>query len=83
MKVKIFPNFAVFVSLLLFLNFPLFSGELHVKKGDKIAIIGDSITEQKQYSKFMEAYLVACVPELELKTLQYGWSGETAPGFTN
>ncbi|MCM8527056.1 MAG: SGNH/GDSL hydrolase family protein [Lentisphaeraceae bacterium] len=83
MKVKLFSNFAVVVCMLLFFNSPLFSGDLKVKKGDKIAIIGDSITEQKQYSKFMEAYLVACVPELDLKTLQYGWGGETAPGFTH
>ena len=27
--------------------------------GSRVAIIGDSITEQKLYSKFMEAYLVA------------------------
>ena len=57
--------------------------ELQVKKGDRIAIIGDSITEQKQYTKFMEAYLLACVPELELKVMQYGRGGETAPGFAN
>jgi len=46
-----------------------------------VAIVGDSITEQKLYSKFMELYLVACVPQLELSVCQFGWGGETAPGF--
>jgi len=54
---------------------------LVLKKGDRLAIIGDSITEQKMYSRYMEAYLTACVPELEVTVRQYGWGGETAPGF--
>ena len=54
---------------------------LLLKKGDRLAIIGDSITEQKQYSRIMETYLTVCVPELEITARQYGWSGETASGF--
>ena len=47
----------------------------------RVAIIGDSITEQKLYSKFMEAYLVACTGRPDIKVFQFGWSGETAGGF--
>lgn len=54
---------------------------LWLKKGDRLAICGDSITEQKMYSRIMEDYLTACVPELEVTVRQYGWSGERAPGF--
>ncbi len=54
---------------------------LLLKKGDRLAICGDSITEQKMYSRIMEDYLTACVPELEVTVRQYGWSGERAPGF--
>ena len=54
---------------------------LQLKKGDRLAIIGDSITEQKMYSRVMETYLTVCVPELEITARQYGWGGETAPGF--
>src|SRR5207302_8799402 len=54
---------------------------LLLKKGDRLAICGDSITEQKMYSRIMETYLTVCVPELEITARQYGWSGETAPGF--
>lgn len=54
-----------------------------LKQGARLAIVGDSITEQKQYSKFIETYLLACMPHLEVQCLQFGWSGETAPGFAN
>ena len=54
---------------------------LLLKKGDRYAICGDSITEQKMYSRILEAYLMAARPDLEIECRQYGWSGETAGGF--
>ena len=54
-----------------------------LKKGDRLAICGDSITEQKRYSVLIETYLTACLPEMEITCRQYGWSGETASGFLN
>lgn len=56
-------------------------GELMLRKGDRLAICGDSITEQKMYSRIMETYLTVCVPDLEVKVRQYGWSGEKTDGF--
>ncbi len=47
----------------------------------RLAIVGDSITEQKLYSKFMEAYLLACAGRTDLRVMQFGWGGETAGGF--
>ncbi len=52
-----------------------------LRQGDKLAICGDSITEQKMYSRIMEAYITACMPELQVTCRQYGWSGEQAGGF--
>ncbi len=54
-----------------------------LKTGDRVAIVGDSITEQKLYSKYVEAYLLACSGVSDLKVFQYGWSGERADGFAN
>ena len=54
---------------------------LLLKPGDSLAICGDSITQQRMYSRLIETYLVACEPELKLAVRQYGWSGETAEGF--
>jgi lysophospholipase L1-like esterase len=54
---------------------------LLLKQGDRLAICGDSITEQKMYSRLMEDYLTVCEPKLDVTVRQYGWSGERAPGF--
>jgi lysophospholipase L1-like esterase len=54
---------------------------LLLKPGDRLAICGDSITEQKMYSRIMETYLTACAPQLGVTVRQFGWSGERAPGF--
>lgn len=54
---------------------------LVLRPGDRLAICGDSITEQRQYSALLEAYLTACLPDLGVTVRQYGWSGEQASGF--
>ncbi len=59
---------------------PVFAASA-LSPGDRVAIIGDSITEQKLYSKYMEAYLLACSGVPDLKVFQFGWGGETASGF--
>jgi lysophospholipase L1-like esterase len=55
--------------------------KLLLQQGDRLAICGDSITEQKMYSRLMEDYLTMCAPDLKVTVRQFGWSGETAPGF--
>lgn len=59
---------------------PVYSDSF-LRKGDRLAICGDSITEQKMYSRLIEDYLTMCVPELNVTVRQYGWSGERAGGF--
>jgi lysophospholipase L1-like esterase len=54
-----------------------------LKPGDRVAIVGDSITEQKLYSKYVEAYLLACSGIPDIQVMQYGWSGERAGGFAD
>jgi lysophospholipase L1-like esterase len=54
---------------------------LLLRAGDRLAICGDSITEQKMYSRIIETYLTVAVPELGIQVRQFGWSGEVAPGF--
>jgi lysophospholipase L1-like esterase len=49
--------------------------------GAHLAIAGDSITEQKLYSRFIEDYLQMCTPEVQVYAAQFGWGGESAPGF--
>jgi len=74
---------AAFITLALLLAFtPALAAE-SLKPGDHVAIIGDSITEQKLYSLFMESYLLMCKPVDNLTATQFGWGGETAGGFNN
>jgi lysophospholipase L1-like esterase len=49
--------------------------------GDVVAICGDSITEQKLYSVFIEDYLIMCHPRQKLRAMQFGWGGEVVGGF--
>ncbi len=56
-------------------------GPLLLREGDRLAICGDSITEQKMYSRLIETYLTVCVPQLGVTVRQYGWSGEKTDGF--
>ena len=81
-RFSIFRYAAMSMAGLAFLN-PVVTAELLLKKEDRLAVVGDSITEQKQYSRFIEDYLLACSPELNLHIFQFGWSGERAPGFAN
>jgi len=52
-----------------------------VPKDARVAVLGDSITEQRIYTQYLELYLVACQPQLRLRMMQYGWSGDTAQGM--
>jgi lysophospholipase L1-like esterase len=59
---------------------PLYA-DLKLLDNDVVAVSGDSITEQREYSVFIEDYLLMCKPRQNLRTAQFGWGGETAGGF--
>src|SRR3954463_6815365 len=52
-----------------------------LRNDDFLAICGDSITEQKLYTRFIEEYLLMCRPHNNLRIMQLGWNGETSWGF--
>ena len=73
-----------FRSLLIALLCACGTGASHangLKANDYVAICGDSITEQKLYSVFIEDYLLMCQPAANLSASQFGWSGETSWQF--
>ena len=63
----------------------VYAGGVHadplVAVGARVGVCGDSITEQRQYSRFIEDYLLACQPQLQTVNMQFGWGGDTAAGF--
>jgi hypothetical protein len=54
-----------------------------LRDGDVLLICGDSITEQKQYSVFIEDYILMSQPVKNVKTIQIGWAGENVQHFAN
>ena len=77
-----FPNMKIHLVSFFALGISVFAaGEAQLPPDARLAIIGDSITEQKLYSKYMEVYLVACAGRQDVRVFQFGWSGERAPGF--
>jgi len=69
-------------SFCLLLALPLLvRAESILQPGDRIAICGDSITEQRAYSVYIEDYLLMCGPMGSTRALQFGFSGEVAGGL--
>ncbi len=65
----------------IWLGRPALAAEAKLQPADYVAVIGDSITEQRLYSLYIEDYLLMCKPAADLRLTQFGWGGETAPGF--
>ncbi len=54
--------------------------EFFFKPGDRVVFLGDSITEQYQYSTYIELYLTTRLPEGKFTFLNAGIGGDTANG---
>jgi lysophospholipase L1-like esterase len=50
------------------------------RKGDRVVFLGDSITEQYQYSNYIELYLTTRFPSWQMSFLNAGIGGDTATG---
>lgn len=50
-------------------------------QGDRLVLIGDSITEANRHSRMLETYLAVCLPKLDVEVRNLGKGGETAEGF--
>ena len=80
-RMKIIARVCLFISALTCVQ--VFAAEQRdgLRKGDLVAVCGDSITEQLRYSVFLGTYLLACKPQEDLGTMSFGRSGEKAEGF--
>jgi lysophospholipase L1-like esterase len=56
------------------------SKDFYFKKGDRVVFLGDSITEQYQYSTYIELYLTTRFPDWQMQFLNAGIGGDTATG---
>ncbi len=57
------------------------SAEPIFKPGARLAMCGDSITDQTLYTRDIEMYLAAYMPQLPLVAMQFAWSGDRAASF--
>ncbi|QDU23408.1 GDSL-type esterase/lipase family protein [Urbifossiella limnaea] len=59
---------------------PASPGEFFFRPGDRVVFLGDSITEQYQYSTYVELYLTTRFPNGKMSFLNAGIGGDTAGG---
>ncbi len=57
----------IFVVVLAMSPLTLRGADGGLEPGDRLGVIGDSITEQKLYSVFIEDYLLMCQPAADLR----------------
>ena len=52
----------------------------YLKSGDRVVFYGDSITEQRLYTTFVESYVLTRFPKLEVSFVHSGWGGDRVTG---
>lgn len=53
-------------------------GEFLIRDGDRVVFLGDSITEQRLYTTYIEGYALSRHPEWKLWFRNVGWGGDTS-----
>jgi lysophospholipase L1-like esterase len=54
------------------------AGDFFIRDGDRVVFLGDSITEQRLYTTYIEAYALARHPDWKLTFRNVGWGGDTS-----
>src|SRR5436309_10091108 len=68
----------VFVTTLFCLIASGIAGDFLINDGDRVVFLGDSITEQRLYTTYIEAYALTRHPEWKLWFRNVGWGGDTS-----
>ncbi len=55
-------------------------GTFAIHDGDRIVFYGDSITDQRLYTTFVESYIVTRFPTLNVSFVHSGWGGDRVSG---
>src|ERR1035437_5446153 len=54
------------------------AADFFIHDGDRVVFLGDSITEQRLYTTYIEAYALTRHPQWQLLFRNVGWGGDTA-----
>src|SRR6266436_6197253 len=71
-------RFVVFVTVVFGLALSGIAGDFLIKDGDRVVLLGDSITEQRLYTTYIEAYALTRHPSWKLSFRNVGWGGDTS-----
>ena len=55
-------------------------GPFAIKDGDRVVFYGDSITDQRLYTTFVETYIVTRFPAMNVSFVHSGWGGDRVTG---
>lgn len=61
-------------------SFVFSQATFYLRPNDRVVFYGDSITQQGQYTSFVETYVVTHFPALNIRFFNSGWSGEWIVG---
>ena len=56
------------------------SHDFALKAGDRVVFFGDSITEQRLYTAYVQQFVISRYPELNVTFINSGWTGDTVDG---
>ena len=71
---------AIAAGLTLFSATPRASAAPGLKSGDRVVFYGDSITQQRMYTRYIQQYFYCRYPQLNVHFYNAGWGGDTAGG---
>jgi len=71
-------RFFVFLTVVLGVTASVIAGDFFIKDGDRVVFLGDSITEQRLYTTYIEAYALTRYPHWQLRFRNVGWGGDTS-----
>lgn len=54
--------------------------DFFLKNGDRVVFYGDSITDQRLYTSFIETYVLTRFPKMDVTFVHSGWGGDTVAG---
>lgn len=64
--------------ILLFTAAMACAGDFYFRDGDRVVFLGDSITEQRLYSNYIEAYVLSRHPTWKISFRNAAWGGDTS-----
>ncbi|MBS1786193.1 MAG: SGNH/GDSL hydrolase family protein [Acidobacteria bacterium] len=77
---KVLKRFAGFGLLFLVVLTAKAQDGFYLKNGDRVVFYGDSITDQRLYTTFIETYVITRFPKLDVSFVHSGWGGDRVTG---